>query len=178
MSVIPSPPPLASFKPVNAVDSWPVRQRGSPPAAGACGPGAAGAAATPAAAGPNAAAAATPAAALAAGGPAAALPPGGLLAAQAATTRAEHAPASAAARPRASGPPRRTEVFTVYPPWSCAVLTSAPHLVTPSPPGTAGGKGSPPHLGRPPQGSIPAATTNAGQGRGLPASAASAVIQF
>jgi len=104
MSVIPASPPLAKLRPVNAVDSWPVRQRGSPPAGGACPPGVAGVTAVPAAADLNAAAALGVAFAA---GRAAGWPPG-LLAAQAATSRAEPAPATAAARPRASGLPPRT----------------------------------------------------------------------
>src|SRR5215471_15787154 len=113
MSVIPASPPLAKLRPVNAVDSWPVRQRGSPPAGGTCPPGVARVAAVPAAGNLNAAAAAALGVAFTAG-PATAWPPG-LLAAQAATTRAEPAPATAAARPRASGLPPGTEIFTVSP---------------------------------------------------------------
>src|SRR5690242_11953531 len=101
MSVIPASPPLAKLRPVNAVDSWPVRQRGSPPAGDACPPGVASVTAVPAAADLNAVAAAAPGVAFMAG-PAAAWPPG-LLAAPAAISRAEPAPATAAARPRTSG---------------------------------------------------------------------------
>jgi hypothetical protein len=61
-------------------------------------------------------------------------------------SRAEHAAATVAARPRASGLPRRNEVLTRTPVVQCGAPL-APHPVTPSPPGVPEERGGLPTWG-------------------------------
>lgn len=118
MSVIPRPPPLAAFRPVKAAASWPVRQRRSPLADGACTAVMTGPAAATGTAGWGVAAGAALAAAVladAADEPVAAWRAGEALPEQAATSSAGQATAKTAARPRTGGLPPRTEVITLPP---------------------------------------------------------------